>query len=354
MAVDYDTYCIPKGMLSTLKSIGGFGGYYKIDRQDEEMALAFSTGGVRPVFQGDYDFTLRSSILKDAEIDFQLLLCEQGYGGCPYVPFNTNVKLCELYNDAVSKIQKESSNYIGCAEVPPQNPEAAIKELKRAVNDLDLKAVRTYGNWAGKNIEADEWWPFFEVVEELGIPIVLHSNGYAGFPRPNPYLPLADRWEYTGQTSVLVGLTVEAMAMITGLILKGVFKEFPGLKFVILESGVSWAPFLAHRLDHALNWTKRARTTSTFLRYADQPRISTPPSEYLKRHFWFTLDDVKEVEAELLIRDLGMAERLLIQTDYPHIEGSLDMVRWVQNMNVSESDKERVIGKNAAELFKVN
>ncbi len=118
LAVDYDTYCIPKGMLSTLKSIGGLGGYYKIDRQDEEMAFAFSTGGVRPVFQGDYDFTLRRSIFKYAEIDVQPVLCEQQYGGCTYIRFNTNVRLYELYNDAISKIQKESSNYIGSAEAP--------------------------------------------------------------------------------------------------------------------------------------------------------------------------------------------------------------------------------------------
>jgi|GEM_PF-1526158 predicted TIM-barrel fold metal-dependent hydrolase len=126
-------------MLSTLESIGGLGGYYKVVRQGEEMALTLPTGGVRPVFQGDYDFALRNSILKDAEIDIQLLLCEQGFGGCPYVLFNTNVRLCQLYNDAVANIQKESPNYIGCAEVPPQNPEAAITELKRAVTTSALK-----------------------------------------------------------------------------------------------------------------------------------------------------------------------------------------------------------------------
>lgn len=354
ISIDCDSHCVPKGMISFLEKADGIDGYYKIVKQESEIAVTLPTGGVRPVFQGDYDFELRRAVLKDAQIDMQLLLCEQGYGGCPYVPYSTNVKLCQMYNDAVSEIQKSDSRFIGCAEVPPQNPNTAIAELKRAINDLGLKAVRTYGNWQGRNVEAEEWWPFFETVQELGIPIILHSNGYSGYPRPNPYLPLADRWEYMGQTSVLVGLTFEAMAMISGLILRGVLKQYPGLKFIILESGVSWAPFLAHRLDHAWYWTKRAKDSSSFMRKAERPRISTPPSEYMKKHFWFTLDDVKEVEAELLIREMGMGDRLLIQTDFPHIEGSLDMVRWINQMNISESDKERVLGKNAAELLKVN
>jgi predicted TIM-barrel fold metal-dependent hydrolase len=354
LTIDCDSHCIPREMISYLEASGGLDGYYRIVRQGEEIAVTLPTGGVRPVFQGDYDFGLRRAVLKDAEIEMQLLLCEQGYGGCPYVPFRTNLRLCQMYNDAVANIQKGDPRFIGCAEVPPQNPEAAIAELERAVKDLGLKAVRTYGNWAGKNVEADEWWPFFEAVQELDVPIVLHSNGYSGYPRPNPYLPAADRWEYMGQTSVLLGLTFEAMAMIAGLVLRGVLKQYPNLRFVILESGVSWAPFLAHRLDHAWYWTKRARDSSVFLRMAEPPRISTPPSEYLKKHFWFTLDDVKEVEAEILVREMGMGNRLLIQTDFPHIEGSLDMVRWVRQMDISEKDKERILGKNAAELLKVS
>lgn len=351
MNVDCDSHCIPAEMLSSLESTGGIEGSYRVQREKDYISITIPSGAKRFIERSAYDLDLRKSVMKEAEIDVQLVLCEQNFGGCPDVPFKMNLPLCQIFNDKVSQIQKKHPEFVGCAEVPPQSPDAATVELRRAISDLGLKAVRIYGDWCGRNVEADEWWPFFEAVQELDVPVMIHTSGYSGYPRPSPFLPAAERWAYTGQASVLVGMAMQSIVA-KGLIMYGVIKQYPHLKFVILESGVSWAPFLAHRLDGMLAYIKENMSLS-YRFNAERPKISTNPSEYLRRNFWFALDDIREVEVEFLVRNLGMGERLTIQTDYPHTEGSLDLVRWVRQMNISDSDKERICGRNAAELLKL-
>jgi predicted TIM-barrel fold metal-dependent hydrolase len=85
----------------------------------------------------------------------------------------------------------------------------------------------------------------------------------------------------------------------------------PGLKFVLIEGGFGWLPPLMWRLDRA--WRKLK---------AEVPFLKRPPSEYIREHFWVTTQPVEEPAAPndfgQLLDDLGMDDRVMFSTDYPH------------------------------------
>jgi predicted TIM-barrel fold metal-dependent hydrolase len=319
-------------------------------------------GTIREWGKKYYDLELRRSALREAGFDKQVLICDQGFAP-DYVDLQTSVKLSRAFNDSVARIQREHEEFIGCADVPHQDVNAAIAEAQRAVCDLNLKAIRIYGTWSGKNIESEDWWPFYKVVDELNVPLLLHSFAVAGHGDVNPNLIGRDRlqsmrevrdpvtgvmkpaWPLTGA----LGFTMEAMCVIAGLVLHGVLKQYPNLRIGVLECGAGWAPFIASRLDQVFEvkdaWRSLPHWSSHF-------PISTAPSDYVRKHFWFALDYVGEALVPMLIRDFGLGKKLLAQTDYPHHEGSMDVVRWIELMDISETDKENILGKNTAELIR--
>jgi predicted TIM-barrel fold metal-dependent hydrolase len=91
------------------------------------------------------------------------------------------------------------------------------------------------------------------------------------------------------------------------LIMSGICHRFPKLKFVSVESGIGWVPFM---LD-ALDWQWK-----NYGVHLEHPEYDLLPSEYFQRQiwgcFWF-----EEEGASYAIERLG-ADKVLYETDFPH------------------------------------
>jgi predicted TIM-barrel fold metal-dependent hydrolase len=95
------------------------------------------------------------------------------------------------------------------------------------------------------------------------------------------------------------------------LICEGVFAKHPGLKVVLIESGVTWIPEFLWRL--AKLW-RGLRT--------EVPWIERSPREIFRDHFRATIQPFDAPDSPDLVRrvidHLGSDELLLFSTDYPH------------------------------------
>ena len=76
-----------------------------------------------------------------------------------------------------------------------------------------------------------------------------------------------------------------AQAMVTSMIMEGIFERLPELKVVLIECGFGWLPALGWRLDK--QW-KRLKD--------EVPHLKMAPSEYIKKHFWVTTQPMEETE----------------------------------------------------------
>jgi predicted TIM-barrel fold metal-dependent hydrolase len=83
--------------------------------------------------------------------------------------------------------------------------------------------------------------------------------------------------------------------------------RFPKLRFISVESGIGWLPFLLQSADYQYKAmaVKNARSDLQLL-----------PSEYFRRQVyaccWF-----EHVPAEHVVQSLG-ADRIMFETDFPH------------------------------------
>src|SRR5262249_44830435 len=74
------------------------------------------------------------------------------------------------------------------ASLPRNNPDAALREIARALDDLGATGVQIYTNVAGRALDAPDYQPLFTRMAERRLPIWLHPArpstvaDYAGEP----------------------------------------------------------------------------------------------------------------------------------------------------------------------------
>ena len=155
------------------------------------------------------------------------------------------------------------------AVIPMHTPQEAIAELQYAVGELGMKSAmiasfvkrpvpaiaRRYPEAARYaytldvyGIDSDyDYDPFWAKCEELGIAPTFHSLGYTW----------GSRQSFSNYVYNHVGsFAASAEAICKGLLLGGVSRRFPKLRFGFLEGGVAWA--VACYCDLLGHWHKRS------------------------------------------------------------------------------------------------
>ena len=135
-----------------------------------------------------------------------------------------------------------------------------------------------------------------------------------------------------------------SQALVTSLIMEGVFERLPELKVVLIESGFGWLPALGWRLDK--HW-KRMRD--------EVPHLKRAPSEYIREHFWVSTQPMEEAEEpEHLIdamRWVGF-DRIMFSSDYPHWD--FDDPFLALPPSLDEECRAKIYSENARALYRLD
>ena len=134
------------------------------------------------------------------------------------------------------------------------------------------------------------------------------------------------------------------------LILGGVFERFPGLRFIMTESGCAWAPKLLRQMDGIHMGMKMGMMGE--VDYSKSEALPEPPTFYARRNCWYgaSFPSPQDIKG----RDYVGVDRILWGNDYPHYEGCYPYSR--ENMRLAFSDVDpsevrMMLGENAAKLY---
>ena len=94
---------------------------------------------------------------------------------------------------------------------------------------------------------------------------------------------------------------------IVDLLLSGVLPRFPELRFVSVESGIGWIPFLLETADYCFGYSQVRR---------ERPEFELLPSEYFARQVYGCYF-FEELAPQRLLDRIGV-DNVLFETDYPH------------------------------------
>jgi predicted TIM-barrel fold metal-dependent hydrolase len=187
--------------------------------------------------------------------------------------------------------------------VPGHSPELAAREIERCAEDRRFVQVLLLV-MQELPLGRRQNWPIYRAAEALGLPVGVHAGSSLRHAPTSIGWPSYLLEDYVAQAGGFA-------AALNSLITEGVFVEFPRLRVVLLESGVTWLP----------SWIWRVNKTWRGVR-AEVPWLKRPPSDYLREHVRLTIQpfDAPPASAmtERLIEQIGSEEMLLFSTDYPH------------------------------------
>jgi len=285
----------------------------------------------------------------DAQIIYPNIL---GFGGQAAVQVDGELRLAtvQIFNDAMAEMQAESGNRMyPMAMLPWWDVDLCVKEIER-VHKMGLKGLNinsdphNFVRPDGSNLPdlgQDYWFPMWEACEATDLSI----NFHIGASEESMDFVGAQGWPglHRDMRSGLGGamLFINNGKTMGNLILSGILDRFTKLKFVSVESGLGWIPFLLEAVDYQMSETG-----------ANAYKLQRKPSEYFKTNFyacfWFERKNLVHD-----IRQLGV-ENVLFETDYPHpiclypvdnMERALD--------GLTEEEKNLVLSGNAQRVYNI-
>jgi predicted TIM-barrel fold metal-dependent hydrolase len=188
--------------------------------------------------------------------------------------------------------------------VPYQSVEKAVAEIERCAADRRfVQALFIAGTEQplGKSV----YWPIYAACERLGLTIGIHAGSSYHHAVTGSGWPSYWAEDYASSSLAM-------HAQVGSLVMEGVFAKFPGLKAVMIESGVTWlAPYL-WRLNKFWRGTRM-----------ETPWIDRLPSEVVRDHIRLTsapldVPDGDPAMLERILDQLPSPDMLLFASDFPH------------------------------------
>jgi 2,3-dihydroxybenzoate decarboxylase len=234
-------------------------------------------------------------------------------------------------NDALAEmVSKAPTRFKAMAALPWINPDAAIEELERAVNDLGAVGVMLNGHTNGAYTDDKASWPIWEKAVELDVPVYLHPiqgqhwDNCAGYPE----LEQAT-W----------GWAFETGTHFLRLVLSGLFDTYPTLTVILGHMG-EFLPFNLWRFDDRYQWIKNDRD------------LAHPPSYYAKTNMMVSTAGVCSDEALVCTQAALGSDRILFAIDYPY-QFQTQAVDWIEAAPISDHDRELICHGNSERIFKL-
>jgi uncharacterized protein len=180
---------------------------------------------------------------------------------------------------------------------------------------------------------------------ELGLPLSFHI-GSGDMTEGLVSTRIKSYGKMAAFTELAVDIFLRNGLQLNDLLMSGVLARYPKIKFVSVESGIGWIPFMLEALDYQFQGNSVAQ---------EHPEFDRLPSEYFARNvyacYWF-----EQTAPRRLIDKIGV-ENVLFETDFPHptslygeevharIRGGLS--------DCEETVRRKILWENSEKLYKV-
>ncbi|MGE3621429.1 MAG: amidohydrolase family protein [Acidimicrobiia bacterium] len=213
----------------------------------------------------------------------------------------------------------------------------AVAELDRVLASGARFVYLRPGHVGGRSPADAAFDPFWARIDEAGVPVVLHvsaglldqSADWGEDPTPHHKAMSAFQFGFFfGDRPI--------MDMLGALILHNLFGRFPNVRILSIENGSAWVPYFQKVLHKGWRMAPFGP--------APWGRLEDPPIDVFHEHVWIA--PYPESDNAQLVEWIG-ADRVLFGSDYPHPEGCVEPVDFVQSLGgVPEPDVRKVMRGN--------
>lgn len=258
--------------------------------------------------------------------------------------------LARLANDSMAEIvQKHPDRFPGfIASMPMNNVEAAVREIDRAVNELDAAGIQIFTNVNGRPLDDPEFAPIFERMAALDRPIWMHPSRTAAFAdyatEPTSKLELWWTFGWPYETSVAMGR----------ILFTGYFDRFPNLKVITHHMG-GMIPYFAGRIGPGLDQLGVRTDDEDLTVYLK--RLKKRPFDYFKMFYADTALFGARDAMECGLKFFGV-DQVVFASDFPFDpeKGTFNIretIKDVDGLPISDDDRRKIYEGNARRLLKL-
>ena len=325
MIIDFHNHYYPPEYLDAVKKGPA---RVKLDYGEDGNPRLHYPGDYNILVPGHRDLDYREGVLQQHGVDKQVITFTTP--GTHFEDPRTAVAMARDVNDAYGREVKRRRHFIALGTLPLNDPAASVVELERAMKEHGLPGAMVFSNVNGTPLADAVYEPLWKKANELSAVIYIHPAHPASVEGMEHY------W-----LTALVGFLFDTTLATAHLVFAGVPERYPNIRWALTHMGGA-LPYLAERCDRG------------FEAFADcRQNISRPPSEYFKQMYFDTVNFNPDA-IEFAITFAG-ADHILAGSDYPHQIGSIPkMLDSLSKINVTDAEREQILGGNAARLLGLN
>ena len=288
------------------------------------------------------------AFLRDAGIDSTVLYptVALSYGRIASTEFA--VAVTRAYNDWLyDAYLRNDPRFKGMALIPMQDPQAAVAELRRAVEDLGMCGAMLPSTGLKAHLGSREYWPIYAEAERLGCSLGVHGgcHGGMGLDDFNVYPAVHGLGHPFGQ-----------MISFSGILMNGIYDRYPGVRVGFLEGGVSWLLLCLERLHESYETHIPFDPGGEYLQLRDGENVAQYIIRQMHEGRIFIGCEGGEFALPYAVKVCGN-EAFMYSSDFPH-EVNRETVRHEINevLNSSEltaSDKESILHASAQRFYRL-
>ncbi len=244
------------------------------------------------------------------------------------------VSRAKAVNDLLAEtIAKNPDRFAGFAALPLQDPQAAAKELERAVQQLGLRGALVNAHTQGRYLDDPALRVLWEYASGLDVPLYLHPA--TGVDAPHV---LSGHPELTGP---LWSWGNDTASHVLRLVFSKVFDDFPESKLMVGHVGEG-LPYVLWRLDSRWAWHN----------HHGIELARNKPSDYIRHNLYITTSGVCDVPPLLCALLAVGSDHILFAADYP-FEDLRTATAFLRNAPISEGDRAKIAHGNAERLLRL-
>ena len=242
----------------------------------------------------------RLALMDEQGVDVQVLsLTTPGLHNLEPIPAIASARL--VNNLIAEACARRPDRFQGFAALPTSDPQAAPRELDRAVRELGLKGALLCGRTRERHLDHPALRPMLAKAAELGVPLFIHPQTPPPAVREASYSGLGENADLA-LAAFGLGWHYEAGLEWLRLAAAGIFDELPDLQIILGH----WGEVVLFYLE---------RTSAVLDRALELKR---PVVEYARRNLYVTGSGMWSETYLLRCLDIVGPERLLFSTDYPY------------------------------------
>ena len=262
----------------------------------------------------------------------------------------TSPELIRLANDEMAEMVAKHPDRFPAfvASLPMNNPEAAVAEIDRAIDQLGATGVQVYTNVAGRPLDLPEYAPIFARMAEHDLPIWMHPARPAGFA------------DYQGESRSkydiwwAFGWPYETSAAMARLVFSGLFDRHPRLQIITHHMG-AMIPFCAGRVGGGLD--QLGSRTDDAEDMAALGRLAKRPIDYFRMFYGDTALFGAWHAMENGLAFFG-ADHILFGTDMPFDPEKgpgfiRDTIEAMERMRATPDEKAAIYEGNARRMLRL-